>query len=209
MEYDIIENWNIKDDCFYNLFPVKRMNEIVGKPFQMCIARNEEILKIDTEAYNLPIFSRAFDQDLNKKGMERKNIHTLINRLTDPDLGKLFRINLPQVLLYDDLGYKEPVVALHLAKIRENEWFINDLVVKKSPTTLMRNNIASIIINNVIQLARNNEIEYLSGYAMNRKVFEILKNKSFIADDRKSLGHDWLLEMANYTGCQFPVFMKL
>lgn len=210
MKYDITEAWEINDECFLDLFPLTNMIEIIGKPFKINILRDDEILNIDPEAYNMPIFTRAFNQDLEKKGMERKNIHNYYRQINDPKLRELFSIKLPQVLLYDDLGYDEPIISLHISKIRKDEWFINDLVVKKSPINFMKNNIASIIIMNVIQLAKKDNVKYLSGYAVNKKVSDILKDKGFVDDARKELGHDWLLNIArSYTDAQFPVYMKL
>lgn len=209
MKYDIAETWNIEDKCFLDLLPLEEIIRVIGQDIKMCIARDEEIINIDTVAYNMPIFTRAFNEDLKKEGMERKNIHNYFSYIRDPKLRDIFSIKLPQVLLYDNLGYKESIVSLHITKIRKDEWFINDIVVKRNPNQLMKNNVASTIIMNLTELAKKDKVKYLSAYAMNKKVSEIFKSKGFIDDVRKELGHDWLMDMAIANGVQFPVYMKL
>lgn len=209
LKYDITERWNIDKSEFIQLLPIGKITEILGAKPDIKIACDDEILDIDVKSYNMPIFTRAFNQDLHKHGLQRENLYKYHNRMGDRNLKDIFSIKLPQTWVYGNMVNDEYMIGIHIAKIRKDEIFINDIILKKSPDQLMKNNISNIVIERLITLGKSNGIKFISGYAVNEKVFTIFIDKGFQADKRKCYGNDWLFEMAIKKGSQYPFFLEI
>lgn len=101
------------------------------------------------------------------------------------------------------------MMSLHIAKLRKDEIYINDFVMRKNPNELLKQGIAKEVIENLKYLAKLNNIKYISGYAMNEKVFNIFKTYGFQEDVRKEYGNDHLMKMAQITRCQYPFYIEI
>jgi hypothetical protein len=167
---------------------------------------DDSILEYNVEKYNMPIFVRAYNNYFKWNEQKLKKLH---KSMSQKNMRDMCYINLPQVMIIDGLGYGEPVISLHLAKLREDEIFINDIALYREPAQFMRNGVAGDIIKNLKELSMKNSVRYISGHAETWGAFNALKKHGFIADTRNQYGNDLLLELAQIHGKQYPIFQEL
>jgi len=170
---------------------------------------DDSILQKDVESYNLSIFTRAYNEDIPDEKLCRKNLFSVYPLMGSESLRETVSIKLPQVMIFDDLGFDEEMISLHFSKLRNDEYYINDIVMQKKPNLLLRNGIAKQVISNLMNLAKTNNIRYISGYAMNEVIFNVFLGYGFKADVRDEYGNDYLLYLAKQTGCQYPFYIDL
>ena len=207
--YNYEEKWDLTEKDILSIFPIEKIEKCIGKNPKFKVLFDDDILRRDTVAYNLSIFTRAFNQDIPEEKLCRKNLHNVYGLIDDMALREVVHVKLPQAIIFDTLGYEEDVMSLHFTKLRSDEFYINDFVMMKNPNTFLKNNIASEVIDNFKKLAKAKNIRYISGYAMNEVVFQIFKNYGFKEDVRSEYGNDCLMEMAMQTKHQYPFYIDL
>lgn len=203
------EEWDLTESDILSIFPIEKIERCIGENPNFEVLFDDDILRKDAEAYNLSIFTRAFNQDIPEEKLCRKNLHNIYDLMEDISLRDVVHIRLPQAIIFDTLGYDEVVMSLHFSKLRSDELYINDFVMMKNPNTFLKNNIASEVMENLKKLAKTKNIRYISGYAMNEVVFQIFKNYGFKDDMRAEYGNDWLMSIAMQTKCQYPFYIDL
>lgn len=187
-----------------DLLPIEKIRDLLREDPKFSVLENEEILKYDAESYNLPIFIRAHNNDPTNNQLGH-----YYNQIENPKLREMLNINLPQFLVHDNLGYKDHIISLHIAKIRSDEVFINDIVTKRNNVKLLKNGIAAEIIERLTQLSRSHNIKYISGHACSSGAYQTFINKGFQADTRSTYGNDILYQDSLETEGQIPFYKKI
>jgi hypothetical protein len=208
MKYQIIEEWKITDGELLSLLPLQEISDALGTELNLKILRDDDLLKYDLTSYNMPIFTRAFNEDLKTDRLCRENIYKFIHSIDNLNFRDTFSISLPQALIYGNEINDEYMIGLHIAKIRKDELFINDIVLHKDKQTLLHKNLLSKVVANIKFLCSQHNIKYISGYAINNKVFELFQRNGFKADQRIQHGNDWLYRMSR-NGKQIPFYIEL
>ncbi|MEH7082953.1 hypothetical protein V7139_09495, partial [Neobacillus drentensis] len=73
----------------------------------------------------------------------------------------------------------------------------------------IQNGIFDIVLKNLETFAQKQGLKYISGHAVNNKVFEIFYKKGFLPDKRKYNRNDKLWEQSQVNGFQVPFFKKI
>jgi hypothetical protein len=202
IKYKYNEDWDIKNEDIMTLFPVDKITSLLNMNPNFVVIKNDEILTLNAEDYNLPLFIRLYNENPHNK-----ELGEYFYQLQNPELRNILSINLPQFLIHDKLGYSDHVIRLHISKIRKDEIFINDMVFARNKSKLLRNGIATEVIKALIVLCKQHNIKYISGHACNTAVYKTFLNKGFQADKRIVYGNDILYKNSELTGGQIPFYM--
>ena len=93
-----------------------------------------------------------------------------------PELAGLLGVQLPQIMWVDTLGFEDNLISLHISKLNKQEVFINDLVlVKNDNFDPLSDAIHEKVFNNLRKFAKDQGAKYLSGYAANRSMLNLLQ----------------------------------
>lgn len=203
------EKWDLSTNDVCSLFPAERIGEHIKKELSFNVIFDDKILKKDVMAYNMPVFARAHNEGGLAEKLRKNNLTVQDEYMRDISLRDILGIRLPQVIISDNLGYKEKVMSLHFVKLRKDEYFINDLVMKRNPIKYLKNGFTGEVINNLIKLAEKNNIRYISGYATNEITYKIFVGYGFRADERVEYGNDKLMIAAKSVKGQYPFYIDL
>lgn len=150
----------------------------------------------------------------HNEGMVKKLSENMSGIETE-DFESIFKINLPQVLVQDSLGYKESCIGIHIVKLNSKEIFISDIVLKKddSKNSNEDNRIKNGVFEEVLKRLRDfvalEGAKYISGHAYGEWHLNKFKSKGFKEDQRKDMRNDVLWSVAQQTGFQYPFYMEI
>ena len=199
------EQWSPSEEQINSLFPIDDLISEIGKDPGIEVFTDDEIrLKFPTQ-YNISVQARAYNQSLVKLLHEYYEDYRY-----KPELAGLLGVQLPQIMWVDTLGFEEQLISLHISKLNKQEVFINDIVlVKNEDFDQLSDSVLDKVLNNLRKFAKEQGAKYLSGYAANKSILELLKRKGFKEDKREGMGNDYLWGIAYVMGKQLPFYAEL
>ena len=201
------ENWNVPIDKnkILDLLPIDYITDVLGENPKIEILLDDEIRMAIPQNYNMSISTRAYNDNMESK---LKKYFAKYHRSTE--YKKLMKISLPQIFLRDTFGLKRTIIGLHLSKLNSQELFINDIVLTKNENLDgIKNGIFDTVLENLYTFAKEQDLKYISGHAVDIPTFHKFERKGFKADKRRYNRNDKLWEQSKLSGGQIPFFKEI
>ena len=209
--FKVVEEMFINDEDILNIFPIEKIEKVVGRNVKLSILRDDEILDKYIQKYNMPVWVRAHNDSISKFGKKasQKYLEELYRLRDLADFRTYAGISLPQILVEDNLGFSFHVISIHFAKLREDEIFLNDVIFYKNEDEKLKGGVAEETIKNFINLCKKNNVAIISGHVANKDILPFFKRIGFVDDKREKFGNDRLYEISIQFGYQCPVYIEL
>lgn len=200
------EKWDkpLDYEKLLNILPIPKITEILGKDPRITILLDEDIKKIKPYNYNMSIMNRAYNDNMESRLKKYWEYHE------NEVYADLMKINLPQIFFKDNLNLKHTIIGLHVSKLRKDELFINDVVLAKNEELDgLKNGIFDVVLDNLTKFAKEQNLKYISGHAVNQTVYKIFLQKGYKADVRTHLRNDKLYKQSTLTNAQIPFYKEI
>ncbi|TGE33630.1 hypothetical protein [Desulfosporosinus sp. Sb-LF] len=199
------EQWNPSKEQIDLLLPMDDIAAEIGRDPGIKVLRDDEIRLAYPSLYNISVQARAHNLELVELLQEYYDPYK-----NSPELTSLLGVQLPQIKWVDTLGFEESVISVHLSKLNKTEVFINDIVlVKNDDFDSLSDGVLDKVFHNISVFAREQGAKFLSGYAVDKNMLNLLKRKGFGVDRREIMGNDYIWEIAAMIGEQFPYYKEL
>ncbi|MEH7084798.1 hypothetical protein V7139_18955, partial [Neobacillus drentensis] len=110
------EKWDVTLDNLESMIPVKEIREILGIDPNIKIIFDDEIRLSNPQDYNMSISTRAYNDNMESR------LKRYFEKFNDSiEYKDLMKINIPQILWKDTLGYQRTIIGLHISKLNKEE----------------------------------------------------------------------------------------
>lgn len=200
------ERWDnpLNHESLLNIIPTAKITEVLGEDPKITVLFDDDAKKSNPINYNMAIMNRAYNDNMESRLKRFWEFHE------SEEYANLMKINLPQIFLKDNLNLERTIIGLHVSKLRKDEVFINDVVLTRDgKVDVLKNGIFDIVLKNLIQFAKEQNIKYISGHATNNIVYSNFLKKGFKADCRSHLRNDLLYNQSTQTNGQIPFYKEI